>query len=399
MAARTIFSRRYFLAALGALGMTTNITAATAQTDNPGLQLAAGTGTPETLAFDGVEALDARLTLPEGWLLTPDDSADDAFAPAEIFASMTRRFLCYDPQNRDRCEIEIYAARILPEWVGLASSYAQILARLWGPKKHGTLPHNPDFGEVLTGGDWRGVAALTRISVWRRGEWLLISRARYRSENGDQYQPLLAGIVGSLRFRMADFVDPITAALIADPLDMEDGRIVTMRPEWWRDPGFATPPVEQGQFKFWVDEADPQRNSGAMIAAQRVPALPDTMSAPPEDRMAAQAAESLHFLLINLLPGQTVTQTNTAAFTLGRTEHAVFDRTYVYKLDFAESGLVGIAQVTLTLTRDGRLVVSVIVTRAPLALDEVAPHLHATWFENQINTAVATFLAERSPFS
>lgn len=115
--------------------------------------------------------------------------------------------------------------------------------------------------------------------------------------------------------------------------------------------------------------------------------------------MAAQAADSLHFLLINLLPGQTVTQTNTAAFTLGRTEHAVFDRTYVYRLDFTDSGLVGIAQVTLVLTRDGRLVVSVVITRAPLTLDQVAPHLHATWFENQINTAVATFLAERSPFS
>ena len=100
MAARTIFSRRYFLAALGALGMTTNITAATAQTDNPGLQLAPGTGTLETLAFDGAAAaaLDASLTLPEGWLLTPDDSADAAFAPAEIFAGMTRRFLCYATQ-------------------------------------------------------------------------------------------------------------------------------------------------------------------------------------------------------------------------------------------------------------------------------------------------------------
>lgn len=56
-----------------------------------------------------------------------------------------------------------------------------------------------------------------------------------------------------------------------------------------------------------------------MIATLRIPALPDTIPAPPEDRMAQQAADSLHFLLINLLPGQTVTQTNTAAFTLGRT--------------------------------------------------------------------------------
>lgn len=94
---------------------------------------------------------------------------------------------------------------------------------------------------MLTGGDWRGVPALTRISVWRRGEWLLISRARYRSENGDQYQPLLAGIVGSLQFRAVDFVDPITAALIADPLDMEDGKIVTMRPNRWRDPRHCHP--------------------------------------------------------------------------------------------------------------------------------------------------------------
>lgn len=375
-------------------------TAVIAQSDNPGLQLAEGAGSPENLAFGGAATpLDATLHVPEGWLLTPDDSADDTFAPAAIFAGMTRRFLCYDPQNRDRCEIQIYAAQILPEWVGLGSSYAQVLARLWGPKNLGTIPHNPDFGEVLTSGGWRGVPAATRISVWRRGDWILILRSRYRTENAYEFRPILAGIVGTLRFQDTGFVDPITAALIADPLDMEDGQIITMRPEWWRNPGFATPPVEQGQFKFWVDEADPQRNSGAMIAAQRVPPLPDNVPTPPEDRMAQQAGASLEFLLTNLLPGQTVTQSPTAAFTLGRGEPAVFDRTYVYKLDFAETGLTGIAQVTLALTRDGRLVISVMITRAPLSLDTVAPHLHATWFENQINTAVETFLVQRTPFA
>lgn len=364
----------------------------------PGLELSSGEGTEEQLRFDDAEELNCRFVLPDGWLVTPDDSAEAAFDEAEIFAEMGRRYYCYDPENRDRCEIEFFAAQIIPERVGLAALYAQVLARVWGPEKHGTAAHSPLFGEALTGGDWYGQSSRTRISVWRRGNWLLILRSRYRTESEAAYAGQVAGIVGSLSFA-ADFADPITEALIADPLEMSDGQIVTMRPEWWRDPGFAAPPESEGLFRFWVDEADEDRNSAAMLTTQAFEPVPDDMAGPPEDMMAKQADGTLDFMLTNLVPGQSATRTPTSTFTLGRTENAIFDRSYVYKLEFSESGAIGIAQVTQALTRDGRLVVSAVFTLAPLSLDQVAPHLHTTWFENQINTAVATFLAERTPFS
>ena len=364
-----------------------------------GLELAPGEGDQQALRFADAAMLDCDFLLPEGWIVTPGDTPDAAFDAAAIFSAMERRFLCYDPQNRDRCEVEVYAAKILPEWVGLAGHYAQILARVWGPDKYATAAPDPLFGEALTGGDWFGQASQTRISVWRRGEWLLILRGRYRMENAATYRPALAGIVGSVGFANAGYADPIAAALIADPMALEDGRIVTMRPDWWRNPGFAEPPADKGSFQFWVDEADPDRNSGAMLTAQRVEPLPDDMPGPPEGVMAQQADDTLAFTLENLVPTQQVKRSQTAAFTLKRTDHAAFDRSYVYRLDFEGSGALGIAQVTQVLTRDGRLIVSVVFTLAPRALDEVAPHLHTTWFENQINTAVTAFLADRVPFS
>ena len=376
---------------MATLGATIIASGARGQTQS-GLEWAKSGNPPQALKLGA--PLDCSIPLPNGWIVTPDDTAIGNFAPAEIFVDLTRRHICYDPTNRNRCEIELFAARIVPDRVGLAAHYAQILAREWGPKNHGTAAHNSLFGEVLTGGDWSGHPALSRISVWRRGEWLLIQRARYQTDYAAEYQPVVAGMVSGMNFDGPE-ADPITKALRPDVLELDEGTISTLRPEWWRDPGFATPPRDKGQFKFWVDEADALRNSGAMIATQRVEPLPDNMTTPPTEVMAEQADSMLELFLTNLLPGQNIACKPTSAFTLGRTDHGVFDKTQVFRLDFTENGLVGLAQVTQVLTRDGRLVASVKMTRAPLTLDTVAPHLHATWFENQINTAVAEFLTTR----
>ena len=54
MAGQPYWTRRYFFAALGAIGMTAyTSTAVIALSDNPGLQLAEGAGSPENLAFGG----------------------------------------------------------------------------------------------------------------------------------------------------------------------------------------------------------------------------------------------------------------------------------------------------------------------------------------------------------
>lgn len=76
--------------------------------------------------------LQFRTVLPNGleWFESAETIGD--FDASDMFTELRRLWLGYAPEDRDRLQVSVYAARIPAERVALASAYARLLARGWG---------------------------------------------------------------------------------------------------------------------------------------------------------------------------------------------------------------------------------------------------------------------------
>lgn len=207
----------------------------------PALAQAAPTG----LAMPGYPALGFRAVLPAGleWTESPEPVTD--FEAAGLFTAFDRLWTGRDPGGRDRLEISVYAARIRPERVAIASDYGRILARAWGPDSYEVSTLMQNFGAVLTGDRDRR----TRLLIWRRGFDLLILRADTDVANLEPATDRLATMVNSLEFLEA----------ADDPVE-RDLRTNRLRLPWGGD--FAYPML--GQWRLFGEENDSARIAAAI---------------------------------------------------------------------------------------------------------------------------------------
>ncbi|KGJ02165.1 hypothetical protein IT41_18260 [Paracoccus halophilus] len=243
--------------------------------------------------------LQFRTALPEGleWFDSAETIGD--FDASGMFTEFRRLWLGYAPEDRDRLQVSVHAARIPAERVALASDYARLLARVWGPKNYGIYGDERDFGEVMTGEDESGFDRRTRISVWRRGTDLLILRADTTLEDFETQASALAAMVGSLEFREG-IADPIIDGLVAHQIRLPSGAVLDypLPPHWQAfDQGKAqAAPISAA---VWLDRADEGGNSAIGIFGVAVPAGARAADAP-LDQIAATMSD---LMMENLLPG------------------------------------------------------------------------------------------------
>lgn len=132
---------------------------------------------------------------------------------AQVFSELTEEYIGYDPLNRDRLEIRLYTAKIIPERVALGVGYGRLLASKWGALNFGEVTYDHDFGEVLGGDNSSGVMFVNRISVMRRGEQVLIIRSKFDADYFDQYKDAIATFVGSIELSNTSSKDPLLPLL------------------------------------------------------------------------------------------------------------------------------------------------------------------------------------------
>lgn len=289
------------------------------------------------LALPGFPALQFRTALPAGmeWFESPEAVSD--FNGSGLFTQFDRVWLGYSPEDRDKLEISIYCARIMPERVVIAADYARLLARIWGPKNFGIYGDERDFGEVMTGEDDSGHDRRTRISVWRRGTDLLILRANTTLEDFDLQAPGIAAMVGSLEFA-TDIADPIIAGLQQHQLLLPSGATLSYPlPPHWQDFGsdkLTSAPISAA---VWLDRADEGGNSAIGIFGIAVPNGASASDAP----LREIASTMSDLLMENLAPEvkfsrQPMNENRMKGFAPDAAQRLFLDR-----LDWAEGRKMG----------------------------------------------------------
>ncbi|MER0240408.1 hypothetical protein [Fulvimarina sp. MAC8] len=261
----------------------------------------------QKFSLKGFEYLDFTTSKLEGFIWNKTDKPVEEFQTSELFTEFFEVYLGYDPVNRDQGEIHVFAAKIKPAKVGLAADYARFFASEWGPLNFGVKAHDPKFGEVMTGRkNEDGVQDFTRISVFRRADELLIIRADGPEESWDSFGPNIAAFVGSIRFNQSLDEDPVLASFEERDLSLTStagaGKkiVVELPPAWKPLPIENTQDPKLGAFAFFIDEADEQKNSAAMLFSVDARGASGSV----EDK-SAQLAETLgEILLDNVLPDQ-----------------------------------------------------------------------------------------------
>ncbi|WP_102225764.1 hypothetical protein [Acidimangrovimonas sediminis] len=248
-------------------------------------------------AFDAA-ALDFVTATPEAFRWMTSDTPAEGFAEFGLFTDLTRRWIGYDPMNRDRLEISVLTARVVPDRVATGSGYAQALASGWGRHDFGALGHDIDFGEAIGGNDDSGAMIVNRVAVFRRGDLLLIVRAKFDADHFDTAGPVIARFLGTLAFKDRLARDPVRAAEQTASLPMPAGLppFAYRTPANWRrlDLAQITPGAHAD---LWYDAADPARNAGFMafrFAPSDKPVTPQ--------RMADAAGGLAQAMLLNLIP-------------------------------------------------------------------------------------------------
>ncbi len=204
---------------------------------------------------------------PEDFIWNKTSEPVDILNDAQVVSELTEEYIGYDPLNRDRLEIRIYSAKTVPERIALGTGYGRLLASKWGALNFGVYSHSHDFGEVLGGSNSSGVMIVNRISVMRRGEYLLIIRSKFDADYFDQYKDQIARFVGSIGFSehnqngLANL--PLkTAHLFKD--DPNNSFKYSM-PRSWKKVVPADGRRQQGEIDLWIDQGDNLGNSAASV--------------------------------------------------------------------------------------------------------------------------------------
>ncbi|WP_150526862.1 hypothetical protein [Roseibium sediminis] len=300
---------------------------------------------------------------PAGFVWNEAKSVPPEFMDAGVFSSLVQEHIGYDPLNRDRFEIRLYSAKIFPARVALGTGYASLLASQWGKMNFGIQVHSPEFGEVLGGDNSSGVMMVNRISVIRRGENVLIVRSKFDSKYFDKYSNEIASFVGSIKFNVSAFEDPVKDNFKATSLYPNDIGLTFdySMPGNWESLGLSQSNPLDGQAAAWVDVDDPNRNSGALVLVSKA-GEPAEQGAKPkfdEQAMANLSSVVLGVMLDNLLPGQAYKFEPKEMNGFGNlAEVSAFNKMYTYKVIVGSDEIPVVANILMTFGRDGVAIIT-----------------------------------------
>lgn len=261
------------------------------------------------LALPGFTSLEFRTALPEGldWFESPEPvvSVEDT----GMFTKFDRIWLGYRPEERDRLQVSVYCARIIPERVALATDYARLLAQKWGPNNYGVYGGEINFGEVMTGEDDSGFQRRTRISIWRRGLDLLILRMDTTLEDFTTTSAKMATMIGSVNF-VTEVNDPIVESLRFHELTLPSGGVFKYPlPSHWKLFGRENAGAIPVSGDIWLDKADMGGNSAIGIFTADVPRANSSENAPLQET----ATIFSELMMENLLPQAEYSRKSMAA--------------------------------------------------------------------------------------
>jgi len=311
------------------------------------------------------------------------------FATAAVFEGFEQAYIGYEPANRDRLEVRIYTGTLIPERYANAVDYARLLASVWGNTNFGVQTHSPSFGEVLGGDNSRGIMEVNRISVIRRGQEILVVRSKFQAEHYDTYAETIAAFVGSLRLSEdpglalpSNVVKPAApdAAAMGFAYDVPTG---------WEQQPLAPPAALAGSFQLWADIADPNRNSGLLVAV--LPPAGDRIKTPIDVQPMADLAANLTILMTkSLLPDSDVSVEPQVMNELGEfSDITAFNRLFTFKVSIDDTDVV--ATVFVGVGLDGTAIVAPMLTTPPLD-----PYLTGT--RNHANFALSRVIMATEQF-
>ncbi|MER0240057.1 hypothetical protein [Fulvimarina sp. MAC8] len=346
----------------------------------------------QSFAIKGFQYLDFETMKLDRFQWNKTGEKVEDFDSAEAFTEFDEVYVGYDPMNRDQGEIRLYAAKLVPEKLGLAVDYGRLLARQWGPLNFGVKLRDPSFGEVMTGRDnVDGGQEFTRLSVFRRGAELLVIRADGPEESWQKFGPKVASFVGSLHFDQEMNKDPLLANFTTEEIAIDrsagsKGQIEVRMPTAWRAlPITNDSDPKAGIYRFYVNDADKGKSSGVMIFSIDARAATRQVEPP-------QLAQTMgEILLDNVLQGQPYQfqpmGENGVPDLDGKTDVNGY---YLFKVAFPEIDMLGGVSVLLTM-KDQHWVGYAMVSAYPTDLWHQAATLNPTLVEYQLRTAVADY--------
>lgn len=345
-------------------------------------------------------ALDFHTVSPDGFVWNNSTEVPPDFIPSAMFTEFQQRYIGYEPLNRDRLEIRVFSARIHHDRVALATDYARLMASRWGRTNFGLMAHSPTFGEVLRGDNSSGVMVVSRISVFRRGDELLIVRTKFHAEHFGSYADQIARFIGSIAFDHDLQADPIANAFLWHDQNVGSGQaqFVFPRPGNWQ----LTPPGQQtidgGTYSFWRDVNDPNGNAAMMVATiPPLGRLPEgSVAAPEPQEMANLAAALANMMLSNMLPDQPFrlepVEKNSFA-TLN--EITAFNANFTFRAIIGEEGVSAALPVMLTMGPDGSVIANVTLSPAPEDLYLLGTGMHVNFVQALFLDAIKSHFGNR----
>ncbi|KZL02628.1 hypothetical protein [Pseudovibrio sp. Ad26] len=326
----------------------------------------------KTSTFSFIDSyLNFSSSSPKDFIWNKADAPVAVLDDAQVVSEFTEEYIGYDPLNRDRLEIRLYAAKIIPERVALGVGYGRLLASKWGALNFGEFTHDHDFGEVLGGDNSSGVMLVNRISVMRRGQHILIIRSRFDADYFDQYKDAIATFVGSIEFAKVVQKDPIVASLETAYLFEKDPeyKFKYHMPSNWKRAVSMEVRRKEAEFDFWLDVGDNLGNSAALAfvipsSDKRVKAGKFTVD---PDRAANIAREYAKSLISNVSSNRPFHFTGIERAVLPRFEqitsyNELFNFSGNLELEDEKGSLPYLVSVMVTLGEKGTLNTTAVMT-------------------------------------
>ncbi|MGH1330275.1 MAG: hypothetical protein ACRBBK_05290 [Paracoccaceae bacterium] len=345
-------------------------------------------------------ALDFTTVVPEKFIWNTSSTIPPEFIPAALFSAFQERYIGYDPLNRDRFEVRIYTGRIFQDRVALAADYGGLFAISWGKLNFGIEAHDRDFGEILGGDNSSGIMIVNRISVFRRGDEILVIRSKFHAEHFKSYAADIAKFIGSIQFTEGPIVDPIESAFVetTQPVSPAAPAITYQLPGNWARLDVPQPEPKKGNYQLWFDKADPNGNGGILLTT--IPPLevvPEGAEIKPDPQeMIDFGAALANVALENMLPDKEFRLEGHNQISFDTLDPiTAFNRLYTFRALVGEEKWRIDLIVLLTWGKDG----SVIATTAfePSAIDLYlrGTAMHVKFAQRQTLSAMEEYWAAR----
>lgn len=338
---------------------------AMAEDDADRFPLIRKTAEPQDFPIES-SGMDFSSVSPEAVIWNENRASVPEFALAAVFESFDQVYIGYDPLNRDRYEVRVYVGTLIPERYANAVDYARLLASVWGNTNFGVKTHTAAFGEVLGGDNSRGIMEVNRISVVRRGTEILVIRSKFQAEHYDTYADTIATFVGSIQLEQDP--GPALPPGIVKPAPPQAGAqgFSYDVPAGWEQQPLAPPADLSGSFQLWTDAADPNGNSGMLVAV--LPPAGDRIQTSIEVQPMADLAANFALLMTKtLLPDAEVGLEPQVMNELGEfSDITAFNRLFTFKVTI--DGTEAAATVFVGIGPDGTGIVAPMLTTLPTDL-------------------------------